>query len=45
LTLYTTPVVYFSLDQARSKMVAWRARRSSRRSAADTVSADPGKPQ
>jgi multidrug efflux pump len=42
LTLYTTPVVYFSLDRARSKIVAWRARR---RSAAQRVAADSGKPQ
>ncbi|HEX4597411.1 MAG TPA: multidrug efflux RND transporter permease subunit [Burkholderiaceae bacterium] len=45
LTLYTTPVVYFSLDQLRLKIAAWRARSSNGRSAAAAVSADPGKPQ
>jgi multidrug efflux pump len=43
LTLYTTPVVYLSLDRLRSKLAALRA--APRRSAPDTVAVDPGKPQ
>jgi multidrug efflux pump len=27
LTLYTTPVVYLSLDRLRSRVATWRARR------------------
>jgi multidrug efflux pump len=45
LTLYTTPVVYLSLDRLRLKIVAWRAQRSSRRHSADTVTVDSEKPQ
>jgi multidrug efflux pump len=46
LTLYTTPVVYLSLDRLRSKVAALRARgRAPERSAPDPVAADPGKPQ
>jgi multidrug efflux pump len=45
LTLYTTPVVYFSLDQLRSKIAAGRARRAARRSAAHFVNVDSGNSQ
>jgi multidrug efflux pump len=46
LTLYTTPVVYLSLDRLRSKAVAWRARRTTPpRAAPDAVAADPGEPR
>ena len=46
LTLYTTPVVYLSLDRLRSKVAALRARGPApERSAPDPVAADPGKPQ
>jgi multidrug efflux pump len=46
LTLYTTPVVYLSLDRLRSKVAALRARGPAPEgSAPDPVAVDPAKPQ
>ena len=46
LTLYTTPVVYLSLDRLRAKFAAMRARRRATHvSAAEPIAADAGKLQ
>jgi multidrug efflux pump len=46
LTLYTTPVVYYVLDRARSKIAARRARRSGPQAGeAGQITADAGKAQ
>ncbi len=46
LTLYTTPVVYLSLDRLRSKILAWRGGRSQPLSSGPgTATVDPGEPR
>ncbi len=41
LTLYTTPVVYLTLDRWRLKVKAWRQRRSALPPATATASLEP----
>jgi multidrug efflux pump len=46
LTLYTTPVVYLSMDRLRLKIAAWRARRDvPQRGAPDPTAVDRGEPR
>ena len=46
LTLYTTPVVYLSMDRLRLKIAAWRARRAPpQRGAPDPTAVDRGEPR
>jgi multidrug efflux pump len=46
LTLYTTPVVYLSLDRLRLKIAGWRAGRGvPRQRAPQPTAVDPGKPR
>jgi multidrug efflux pump len=46
LTLYTTPVVYLSLDRLRLKIAGWRAGRGvPRQRAPHPTAVDPGKPR
>jgi multidrug efflux pump len=46
LTLYTTPVVYLSLDRLRLKIAGWRAGRGMpRQRAPQSTAIDPGKPR